>query len=229
MGELKAIWDGLDWSVLTGMLFSIIPALLCIVIHEMSHGFAAYLLGDATAKSQGRLSFNPLRHIDPFGLLMLVVFRFGWAKPVSVDMRNFKNPKRGMAFTALTGPLSNLLLAVFLMAVYGFFWKPLINAGETGAEIISLLVTTTYLSLGLGVFNMLPAPPLDGSKVLFAILPNELYYKLMRYERYGMIVLFVLMASGFLSRPLGIASEFAFEFIFNYIAVPMSDLAGHFF
>ena len=229
MGELKAIWDGLDWSVLTGMLFSIIPAFLCIVIHEMSHGFAAYLLGDETAKSQGRLSFNPLRHIDPFGLVMLVVFRFGWAKPVSVDMRNFKNPKRGMALTALAGPVSNLLLAGLLMAVYGFFWKSLLGAGETGAAVANLLVTTTYLSLGLGVFNMLPVPPLDGSKVLFALLPNETYYKLMRYERYGMIILFALMASGFLSRPLGIASEFVFEFIFNYIAVPMNNLAGHFF
>ena len=100
----------LNWSVLTDMLLAVIPALICITLHELSHGFVAYKLGDNTAKNMGRLTLNPIKHIDIFGLIMMVVLKFGWAKPVPVNMRNFKNPKRDMAITALAGPLSNVLI-----------------------------------------------------------------------------------------------------------------------
>ena len=118
-GSFRTIWQGLDWSYLTDILIYVIPALLCITIHETCHGLVAYKLGDPTAKNAGRLSLNPIRHIDWVGLAMMVVFHFGWAKPVPVDMRNFKNPRRGMAVTALAGPVSNLLLAIVALALYG--------------------------------------------------------------------------------------------------------------
>ena len=229
MDELREIWNGLNWSVLTDMLFSVIPALMCIMIHEISHGLVAYWMGDETAKRQGRLSLNPLRHIDPMGLVMLVVFRFGWAKSVNIDMSRFRNPKRGMALTALAGPVSNFLLAAILMAIYGFFFTPLYWAGKTGTTIIDLLSRTIILSIGLGVFNMFPIPPLDGSKVLFSFLPDEIYYKLMQYERYGMIIMVALLATGILSTPLGKLTGQVATAMSTYIAAPLAELGANIF
>lgn len=197
MKELGGILSNLDWSVPLELLYSVIPALLCIMIHEISHGLAAYAMGDDTAKRQGRLSLNPFRHIDWFGLAMLAVFHIGWAKPVQVDMRRFRKPKTGMAVTALAGPVSNLLLAVLLVLAYGFLYAGL-NQSAAGAEFLKVIGTTAYLSVGLGVFNLIPFPPLDGSKVLFAFLPDRLYEKQMKLERYGMPVLIVIVL--FLSR-----------------------------
>ena len=110
MESFLTFWKGLDWTVLRDMLISVIPALLCITVHELSHGFAALLLGDTTARDAGRLTLNPVRHIDIMGLIMMIVFRFGWAKPVPVDMRRFRNPKAGMALCAAAGPFSNIVL-----------------------------------------------------------------------------------------------------------------------
>ncbi len=179
-------------------------SLLCITFHETCHGLVAYRLGDPTAKRMGRLSLNPLRHVDIMGLLMMALFRFGWAKPVPVDMRNFKNPKTGMAITALAGPVSNVVLAylaVLLYSVGAFFYQ---RSG--GWLLYGLLVFFMYveiISAGLAVFNVFPIPPLDGSKVLFAFLPDRTYEKLMRYERYGMTLLMVLLVTGAIDTPLG--------------------------
>ena len=112
------------------MLLAVIPALVCITFHEVSHGFVAYKLGDSTAKDAGRLTLNPIKHIDIFGLLMMVVFKFGWAKPVPINMNNFKNPKGGMAITALAGPVSNVLLAAVVLLIYGLLYTPLAAAGS---------------------------------------------------------------------------------------------------
>ena len=214
-GSFRTIWQGLDWSYLTDILIYVIPALLCITIHETCHGLVAYKLGDPTAKNAGRLSLNPIRHIDWVGLAMMVVFHFGLAKPVPVDMRNFKNPRRGMAVTALAGPVSNLLLAIVALALYGILYYPLLMLGEAGYFLIRLLVTTAYLSTALAVFNLIPISPLDGSKVLYSFLSDEAYYKLMRYERSGMILMIILVATGILGTPLSHVTERVFDVLTN--------------
>ena len=229
MNGFQTFWNGLDWSILTDMLMSVIPALVCITLHELSHGFVAYRLGDPTAKEMGRLSLNPIKHIDIMGLIMMIVFRFGWAKPVPVDMRRFRNPKADMAICAAAGPLSNLLLTCLLLLIYGLVYLPLLELEKTWADILlQTIATTSYLSLALAVFNILPISPLDGSKVLFSFLKPQQYYRLMRYERYGMIILLILMATDILGNPLSavtgwlydrlfVIAEWSFDIVLNFI------------
>lgn len=210
MESFLNVWNGLDWSVLTDMLLRIVPALLCITIHELCHGYVAYCLGDDTAKRAGRLTFNPLRHIDVMGLLMMVVFRFGWAKPVPVDMRRLRRPKQHMALVALAGPVSNLLLAVVTLFLYGLLLLPL-GDQRVGGAVLDMILSMAHLSVALAVFNIIPIPPLDGSKVLFSLLRDSTYLKLMRYERYGSILLLVLVVTGLLGEPLHIATGWVFD------------------
>jgi Zn-dependent protease len=179
---------------LTLALMRIAPALICITIHELAHGYTAYKLGDSTAKEMGRLTLNPIKHIDPLGLLMMLLIGFGWAKPVPVNMRNFTHPKRHMAITAFAGPLSNLVMAAVVLFIYGLIVVP-VTMLESGEIINTIITNMIFLSIALAVFNMLPVPPLDGSKVLFSLLPEGVYFKLMRYERYGIIALLILMNS----------------------------------
>ena len=225
IGALQTIRDGFDFSELLSLLQSVIPALICITLHELSHGLTACALGDDTARRMGRLTLNPIKHMDLMGLLMIVLFHFGWAKPVPVNMYRFQHPKRDMALTALAGPVSNVLITLVFLLLYGALYLPL--AGKAaGSFILQTLQLTAYLSLSLAVFNMIPLPPLDGSKVLFAALSDEGYYKLMRYERYGSILLIVLLATGVLSRPLSTAvrslfgafiplSQWAFDAVYH--------------
>lgn len=201
INALKSIWDGFDFTYLLNILLSVIPALVCITLHELSHGFVAYKLGDDTAKNAGRLTLNPIKHLDIMGLIMMVVFHFGWAKPVPVNMYKFKDPKRGMAITALAGPVSNILITIVFLFIYGLLYIPL-QLSDVGQYILQMIMITAYISLGLAVFNFIPVPPLDGSKVLFSLMSDEKYYKLMRYERYGGLVLMVLMMTGVLGKPV---------------------------
>ena len=207
----------LNWSVLTDMLLAVIPALICITLHELSHGFVAYKLGDNTAKNMGRLTLNPIKHIDIFGLIMMVVFKFGWAKPVPVNMRNFKNPKHDMAITALAGPLSNVLICCVVLFIYGLVYLPCNLAGtEFAGSLVYAVYITAYLSIALAIFNIIPIPPLDGSKVLFSLMSDEGYMKLMRYERYGMLLLLALIVTDVLGNPLYAATEFVFDKLFIF-------------
>lgn len=180
-------------------------SLLCITFHETCHGLAAYRLGDNTAKRMGRLSLNPLKHVDLMGLIMMALFRFGWAKPVPVDMRNFKNPKAGMALTALAGPVSNVVLAYAAVVLCNFVIFLADRLGSTWLllALAQFFVYVEIISAGLAVFNVFPIPPLDGSKVLFALLSDRAYDRLMRYEKYGMGLLMVLLVTGVIDRPLG--------------------------
>ena len=207
----------LNWSVLTDMLLAVVPALICITLHELSHGFVAYKLGDNTAKNMGRLTLNPIKHIDIFGLIMMVVFKFGWAKPVPVNMRNFKNPKRDMAITALAGPVSNVLICCVVLFIYGLVYLPCNLAGtEFAGSLLYAVYITAYLSIALAIFNIIPIPPLDGSKVLFSLMSDEGYMKLMRYERYGMLLLLALIVTDVLGNPLYAATEFVFDKLFIF-------------
>ena len=180
-------------------------SLLCITFHETCHGLAAYRLGDNTAKRMGRLSLNPLKHVDLMGLIMMALFRFGWAKPVPVDMRNFKNPKAGMALTALAGPVSNVVLAYAAVVLCNFVMFLADRLGSTWLllAMAQFFVYVEIISAGLAVFNVFPIPPLDGSKVLFALLSDRAYDQLMRYEKYGMGLLMALLVTGAIDRPLG--------------------------
>ena len=221
IGTLRTIWDGFDFTYLVSILLGVIPSLLCITLHELSHGYVAYLLGDDTAKRAGRLTLNPLKHLDPIGLLMMLVFRFGWAKPVPVNMMRFKHPKRGMAVTALAGPASNLLITVVFLFLYGFLLAPL-SGTQTGKVLLQGIELTAYISLGFCIFNLIIVPPLDGSKVLFSLLPDRLYLKLMRYERYGSLLLLVLVWSGLLGKPLRTLISLAFSGLW-----PVAQAAFH--
>lgn len=190
---------------LVELLIRAIAVLLAISVHEMSHGYAAYFLGDKTAKFMGRLSLNPLRHLDPVGALCLLVFGFGWAKPVMINPAYFKKPKRDMALTALAGPLSNFILAFLSLAVFKLLTlAPFMNSSFFAAEwIATFLSTFALLNIGLGVFNLIPIPPLDGSKVFLPLLPPRLYMDIMRYEHLGWIVLIIALGLGVLDPIIG--------------------------
>ena len=210
--SLQAIWNGFDFTYLLSILLGVIPSLLCISLHELSHGMVAYKLGDDTAKKRGRLTLNPLKHLDPMGLLMMLVFHVGWARPVPINPNYFRNPKRGMALVALAGPVMNIFIAAVFLLLYGMLFYPL-SGSEAGSYVLSMINLTASMSVGLAVFNLLPFPPLDGSKVLFSIVPDEWYNKLMRYERYGSIVIFALVAGGLMSKPLSAAIDAVFQLL----------------
>ena len=170
------------------LILSLLAVVIALTVHEFSHGLVAYKLGDNTAKSLGRLSLNPLKHLDPIGALTMIFFRFGWAKPVPINPRNFKKPKRDFALTAIAGPLSNIILAFFSALLFLVFLK-IYNFSDSGFGGTLLYNTClffsifTSLNVGLGVFNLIPIPPFDGSRILNIVLPEKLYFKVMRYER----------------------------------------------
>ena len=187
-------------------LITIPAVLLVIMLHELAHGVMAYKLGDPTAKHMGRLSLNPLKHLDPIGAACMVLFHFGWAKPVPVNMRYFRNPKRDMAITALAGPMCNIFCAFlsvpFLLLLENSYYSVAITQGaETfGAQFVLTLFYFVYffhrVSLGLSLFNLIPLPPLDGSRILFAFLPSKYYYSIMRYERILALALMLFLLTG---------------------------------
>ena len=209
MHYLSNLWAALDFGSLLSMVTRLAAVLLCLTVHETCHGLAAYALGDPTARREHRLSLNPLRHIDWFGLLMMFVAGFGWAKPVPVNPNYFKKPKQGMALTALAGPVSNFLLAL-LMLLSARIFCDVAAYSEVNLEILDFLLMVALLSIGLGLFNLLPIPPLDGSKILFAVLPDGAYNQLMRYERYGMLLLFALVFFDVGSSAFSAAIEWVF-------------------
>ena len=204
-GYLQTIWEQFDWQGLLSALQRVLGVLLCLTVHETCHGLAALALGDSTARRMRRLSFNPLHHIDWLGLASMLLCGFGWAKPVPVDMRYFKNPRAGMALTALAGPASNFALSLVMLLLASVLSRTA-AAGAFTVWLFYFLLNTAVLSVGLGLFNLIPIPPLDGSKVLFALLPERAYYTLMRFERYGMLVLLALIwldfGGSFLSRAI---------------------------
>ena len=209
MHYLTNLWNALDFGTLRDAAVQLLAVLFCLTVHETCHGLAALALGDPTAKRQHRLSLNPLRHIDWFGLLMMLVAGFGWAKPVPVNPNYFKKPRQGMALTALAGPVSNLLLALLLLipARLIYFYAHYSVFNQTALDF---LLSTAVLSIGLGLFNLIPIPPLDGSKVLAVLLPERAYRWLMRYERFGIFALWLLVALGVGGRYMSLAIRWVY-------------------
>lgn len=209
MHYLTNLWNALDFGTLRDAAVQLLAVLFCLTVHETCHGLAALALGDPTAKRQHRLSLNPLRHIDWFGLLMMLVAGFGWARPVPVNPNYFKKPRQGMALTALAGPVSNLLLALLLLIparlIYTYAHYSVFNQ-----TALDFLTSTAALSIGLGLFNLIPIPPLDGSKVLAVLLPERAYRWLMHYERFGIFALWLLVALGVGGRYMSLAIRWVY-------------------
>lgn len=193
-----------DWTTLSMYVARALALLTAIPFHEMAHAWASDRLGDPTAKQCGRLSMNPLRHFDPLGALCMILVGFGWAKPVPVAaVRNFRHPRRDMALSAAAGPAANLLLAYVWMicykCVYYFGYAP---ENLLWQFVVGVLLTMIQVNITLAVFNLLPVPPLDGSRIFNLLLPARWYFRIMKYERYIMLGLFVCLFVGVLDRPL---------------------------
>lgn len=219
MTYLTNLWQALDLAGLESAILRMVSVLLCLTVHETCHGLAAYALGDPTAKAYRRLSLNPLRHIDWLGLASMFLIGVGWAKPVPVDMRYFRNPKQGMALTALAGPASNFVLALLLLIAARPMLTGAVTVTASLAVLAGFLYRTAVLSVGLGLFNLIPIPPLDGSKVLAALLPDSGYRVLMRYERYGFILVLLLVSVGATSRYLSAGVNAVFHLFCRLLGI----------
>jgi Zn-dependent protease len=182
------------------------PLLFALTLHELAHGFVAFHLGDPTARDAGRLSLNPLKHLDPLGTIAFFFIKIGWAKPVPVNPSYFRNPKRDMLWVALAGPVTNLVLAVASAILTKGIWAlATVLPYSAVAEAIlvpinSMLIASVWINLVLCIFNFLPIPPLDGSRILTGILPDHLALSYMKIERFGFILILVLAFSGVLSK-----------------------------
>lgn len=199
-------------ALIFALVFSrIFVVFFCLPIHELAHGWAAYKMGDSTAKNLGRLTFNPFAHLDLFGTIMLFLFGIGYANPVPVTTRNFKNPKKGMIVTALAGPGANVLMAFIFVVL--FYIAKLLPQSTAVFFVVQFLNFAATVNVSLAVFNLLPIPPLDGSKVIGFLIPTKTYFKVLQYERYIMIGLLVLLFTGVLNTPIAFISDLLMRII----------------
>lgn len=202
---------------LESLLSLIIAVVLAMSIHEMAHGLVSYWLGDPTAKMQGRISLNPFAHVDWLGVLCLLLFHFGWAKPVPIDASYYKDRKTGIIWTSFAGPLANFLLAFVCIFIYLLIFRlaPQFALTGVGTFIMSTLSISATLNIGFGLFNLIPVPPLDGSKILFAFLPDEQYYRFIEGSPFFMLVLILLIYMNVLNVPLAMLQNNILQFFIN--------------
>jgi Zn-dependent protease len=221
---LDLLTQGLSLQEMLIQILLTIPTIfIALTFHEVAHGWMSYKLGDPTAYNMGRLTLNPLKHLDPIGALCMLVVGFGWAKPVPVNARYYKNPKRGMALTAFAGPAMNLILAFFGVIIYrviNHFGYLLIPNGLLVYVLFLLFYYFAYLNIYLAVFNLIPIPPFDGSRIAYVFLPTNLYFKIMRYERIIQIIVMVALVSGIVSLPIGFIADgiqYAMEWLIGLV------------
>jgi Zn-dependent protease len=197
--------------------------LIALMFHELAHGFVSIKLGDPTPRMQGRMTLNPLAHLDLVGTILMIFTGFGWAKPVQINPRYYKDPKKGMVITALAGPLMNFILAILAMLLYGIYFIIVSKTGLMAGAMYSvgyLVMRFVTLNLCFMVFNFIPIPPLDGSRILYVFLPPKYYFGLMKYERYVSIALLLLLWLGIADIPLAYVTarvSDAMTFIINLI------------
>ncbi|XCN71273.1 MAG: site-2 protease family protein [Candidatus Electrothrix aestuarii] len=190
-------------STIQQLILSAPPLLFALTFHELAHGYVAWKLGDPTAKEQGRLTMNPLKHLDPFGVLAFIIMRIGWAKPVPVNPRYFRNPQQGMLLTALAGPVANIILAIVSAVLVKILGAIPISSHliyNVIKPMYDMMLVSVWINVMLAVFNFLPIPPLDGSKVLMGILPPEQAMGFARLEPYGFLIILVLFYMGLISK-----------------------------
>lgn len=203
------------WSKSTILLYLVraLVMLVAIPVHEAAHAFVSWKLGDSTAKDYGRMTLNPMAHFDLLGALCMVFVGVGWAKPVPTDPRRFKNPKMGMALSAAAGPASNILIAFVSVLLYKvvYYFSP---DTQFWAFVIFLLFNMANINIVLAVFNLLPIPPFDGSRLITVFLPPRLYFGIMKYERYIMMGMFLLLILGVLDAPLAFLNGKLWDFLF---------------
>ncbi len=207
-------------------LIYVVPAIIITVtLHELAHGWVSYKFGDPTPKLDGRLSLNPLHHLDPIGTIALLLVGFGWAKPVHIDPRYYKDAKTGIVWTAFAGPLMNFIIAFVAIFLFNLLLKVPVSifSSEIMTRIfiylIYLMQYTALISLGQAIFNLIPLPPLDGSKILYGVLPDSVYFNIMKYENWLSLILFLVLFSGVLNGPLVSIRTIIFDGMNNLCAL----------
>ena len=187
-------------------------SLIAVTLHELAHGYVAYLMGDPTAKNNGRLTLNPIKHIDPFGLLALIVLKIGWAKPVPINPMYFRNRKKGMILVSLAGPLTNLSLSFFFALLCKLMWH-----SSAVYYLVVFFEIAMQINIGFAVFNLMPFPPLDGSKIVAALLPEQLEQKFYQYQRYLVFIVMILYFTNLIDYILYPPIQFLYGLLYRFI------------